>query len=337
MEDIVDDPGFKQYVSVSDAQLQQQHKADLNKLIYSGFETEKMSFDKDDDMTSPSVIHIPSSFIKFYKRGKLEAKINSQYKGVAELDGYDLNINPHKMRKFFQPAIDKISAAAVDALKRAEEKVGKVEAVYLVGGFGGSRIVKEVVQETLQGKFGSQLEVFVPIDHIMAIACGAIIYRQNPEVIWARKAEATYGDEVCIPFDTNIHDPYYKKVDENGEDYCQSLFRPYVEIGDTICADEVLQNSVVPFDSKMTNICFTVYSSNKRDIWYTKNKNGSLVPELKKIGELVFDLQGIPGRSEYDKRVVLTIDLSQTEIQLKAHHEETKREVKVVLDTLSQH
>lgn len=73
-----------------------------------------------------------------------------------------------------------------------------------------------------------------------------------------------------------------------------------------------------------TEIHVIVYSSNKRDIWYAKDKNNKLVSGLREIGTLIFDLKGIPGKSRHDKRVVLTIDLSQAEIQLKAHDEEAK-------------
>ena len=337
METIVNDPGFAQYVAVPDPQLQQQHKADLNKLIYNEFEQQKIIFGDEEEMKNPAVMYIPNSFMKFYKPEKLKTTLNSEYNDVAELDGNELTIEPQKMKEFFEDAIEHICRYAFLALERVKGGGKKLEAVYLVGGFGGCNFIKKVVQDKLQDRYGPELDVFVPIEHKMAIACGAIIFRRNPEIIWSRKAEATYGDVVARPFDTDIHDPAYKILDERGEYYCRSLFRPFTEIGDTICADEVLQNSIIPFESSQTNLDFTIYSSDKRDIRYAKDKARKLVPELTEIGTLDFDLRGISGRSKFDKRVILTIDLSQTEIQLKAHHEKTGKEVKVVLDTLSQY
>ena len=61
LESIVDDPGFTQYISVSDRQLQQQHKADLNKLIYGEFERQKIAFGDEEDATTPAVLNIPTS------------------------------------------------------------------------------------------------------------------------------------------------------------------------------------------------------------------------------------------------------------------------------------
>ena len=152
----------------------------------------------------------------------------------------------------------------------------------------------------------------MPIEHKLAIACGAIIFRRNPEVIWTRKAEATYGDIVLTQFNPDIHDPAHKIIDERGEYYCNDLFRAFTEIGDTICADEVLQNTCLPFECKQTEMCFTMNSSDKRDIWYVRDADKQIAPELKAIGMLHFDLQGIPGTSQYDKSVVLTIDLRNT-------------------------
>ena len=333
LETIVDDPGFTQYVS--DQQLQQRHKADLNKLIYGEFERQKIVFGDEENTTSPATLMIPNSFVKFYKRQKLEAAINLKYKDVVELDGSELTIDSQKMKEFFQPSIDEICKDAVSALERVEKEVDKLEAVFLVGGFGGCKLIKKVVQDVLHAKYGTELEVFVPIDHIMAIACGAITFRRNPEIIWARKAEATYGDIVEIPFDAGTHDPAYKVFDdESGKDYCTHLFRPFTIVGDTISADKVLQNTLLPHSSNQTEMHYAVYSSNQHDIWYAQDVNHKLVDGLQEVGTLVFDLQGIPGENRDDKRITFTIDLSQTEIQLKAHHEKTGKEVKVVFDTL---
>ena len=336
LQTLVNDPDFKQYLNVSDVQLQQQHRADFNKLVYESFEQQKILFgsEDNDDKRVPAVITIPNSFGKFYKQEKLEAAIRAKYHDVAELDGLVLTIQPQKMKEFFQPAIDQIRRYAFLALEKVKQEVGNLEAIYLVGGFGGCKFIKKAMQDIVQERYGPQVEVFVPVDPKLAVACGAIKFRRNPEIIWARKAEHTYGDVISVPFNADIHDPAYKIKDENRNDYCRNLFRPFTEIGDTICADKVLQtNSVTPFRSSMTRMEFTVYSSEKRNIWYARDKDGKLVAGLNEVGTLVFDLRDIPGKCD-DKRVVLTIDLSQTEIQLKAHHEKTDKEVKVVLDCL---
>ena len=134
LETVVDDPSFKQYLSVSDTQIQQKHKADLNKLIYGEFEQEKVSFgdEEDDDKRVPAVINIPSSFLRFYKE-KLQAAIKSHYSGVAELDDHELSIEPHKMKQFFQPAIENICKSASEALERVKTKdpANETQAVYL--------------------------------------------------------------------------------------------------------------------------------------------------------------------------------------------------------------
>ena len=336
METIVNDPGFSQYVAVPDLQLQQQHKADLNKLIYSEFEQQKIIFGDEENMEIPAVVYIPSSFMKFYKSEKLKAVINSQYTNIVELDGFELTIKPQKVKEFFQPSIARIFRDTLCALERIKGAGKKLEAVYLVGGFGGCNFIKKVVQDRLQDRYGPELDVFVPIHHKMAIACGAIIFRRNPEIIWSRKAEATYGTIVQSQFKPDIHDTAYKVVKEDGNTYCTNLFQPFIEVGDTICANELLQKTFIPTRDLDTEICVIVYSSSKREIWYAKDKDNKLASGLQEVGTLVFDTKGIPGENRQEKRVVLTIDLSQAEIQLKAHDEKArKKEVKVVLDTLS--
>ena len=204
LETIVHDPGFKQYVAVPDLQLQQQHKADLNKLIYGEFEQQKCIFgdEANDDQTFPAVMMIPNSFIRFYSC-KLQATINSQYSDVAELDGSELTIEPQKMKEFFQPAIDQICHDVIDSLERIKDEVKKLETVCLIGEFGGYNLIKKVVQDKLQDRYGPELHVFVPIDHKMAVACGAIMFRRNPEIVWDVKVKTISEDNVITEFDTD--------------------------------------------------------------------------------------------------------------------------------------
>lgn len=330
LQTIVSDPNFSQYLHVSSVQLQQQHRADLNKLIYESFEYPKKVFgDEDDDKKRcPAMISIPNSFRRFYKHEKLEEAINKKYYNVAELDGPELTIEPQKMKEFFQPVIEQIGRYAFLALERVKQEVGKLEAIYLLGEFGGCRFIKKALQDIMQDRYGYQLEVFVPVDHKLAVACGAVNFRRNPEIIWACKAEHTYGYVVNSPFDAKFHDPAYKMKNEEGKDYCRDLFQPFIEIGDTIFADKVFQNSIIPFRSSMTRMAIIIYSSNERNIWYARDKDGKLVYGLKEVGTLIFDFP----RNSDDKRVILTIDFSQTEIHLKAKHEKTGKEVKMVLD-----
>jgi len=120
LETVVDDPGFTQYISVLDPHLQQQHKADLNKLIYGEFEQQKIicGDEDNDDNRIPAVVNIPTSFMKFYNPAKLEAAINFLCKGAADLDGNELTIEPFKMREFFEDAIKHICRYAFLALER---------------------------------------------------------------------------------------------------------------------------------------------------------------------------------------------------------------------------
>ena len=182
LETIVDDPGFTRYISVSNLQLQQLHKADLNRLIYGEFEMQKIIFGDEDDDTNrmPSALSIPNSFMRFYKAEKLVAVIESRYSDVAELDGNELTIGPQKMKQFFQPAIDQICQSAFGVLERVQKEVEKLEDIYLIGGFGACRLVETIMWDKLQARYGPELNIFLPIEHKLATACGAVIFRRNP-------------------------------------------------------------------------------------------------------------------------------------------------------------
>ena len=215
METIVDDPGFKRYISVSDLQLQQKHKADLNELIYGEFEKWKCIFGdgEDDDQRNPTIINIPRSFMKFYRSANVEATINSRYRDVADLDECELIIEPQKMKEFFQPILDQICHDTDNTIAR----VKKLEAVYLIGKFGGCKLVKKAVQDKLRARDDPKLDidVIVPVDHNKAVARGAIRFHQNPDIILDHTAEATFEDSVTTEFDTDagaLSTPQMKKL-----------------------------------------------------------------------------------------------------------------------------
>ena len=216
LETIVNDPGFKRYISVPDSQLQQNHKADLNKLIYVKFEREKCIFgDEEDDYQTNPIISIPRSFMEFYRSANVKATINSRYSNVAELDESELTIESQKMKEFFRPAVDQICHGLVGSLERVKVEVKELEAVYLIGEFGGCKLVKKVVQDKLQDQYGREVDVIVPVDHKMAAACGAIRFHQNPDIIWDHNAEATFEDSVTTEFDTDagaLSTPQMKKL-----------------------------------------------------------------------------------------------------------------------------
>jgi len=89
--------------------------------------------------------------------------------------------------------------------------------VYLVGGFGGCPYLFKAVTE----HFGNKLSTHVtPAESDFAVVWGAVFFHHNPDIVHARKADATYGVRANIPFEKRKHEENYKWLDENGTPMC---------------------------------------------------------------------------------------------------------------------
>ena len=183
--DFVDDPEFSRYIQ-SGTTTQQQHKADLNKLLYgnNGFESQKMRFGSGD---SEDTYHIefPHSFWRLYedsfvKKGReLESKKDMSVQ--VEDDGAVMRIQSSKMAEFFQPAMDGITNLIESHLKENNT----VDTIYLVGGFGGCKYLHSQLEEKINETFrGYKYHFAVPPEPELAVIRGAAAFccdlEQNP-------------------------------------------------------------------------------------------------------------------------------------------------------------
>ena len=185
------------------------HKAILNKLLYSEFEEEKKKFgDKYKAFATASdelIIDLPSSFVDYYG-DKIRA-------GVRRMEGVEFEDDAlyikygYVEQRLFQPTIDGIVKCTFAAFKELDKKV---DTIYLVGGFGGCQYIYKKLEEAIRQYHGVHYDKIVCPEHPnLAIATGAVMWRKNPSVIESRKADATYGICICIPFINGEHNEHY--------------------------------------------------------------------------------------------------------------------------------
>ena len=111
----------------------------------------------------------------------------------VELSGIDLQISYTKMKEFFQPVVDGLLQCLSEALLSLDEEIDKI---YIVGGFGGCQYIYNAITK----EFGNSYKYITPTEHEFAVVRGAVLFRQNPTTVHARRADATYGVQVNIPF-----------------------------------------------------------------------------------------------------------------------------------------
>ena len=327
LEGIVNDPGFEKFLASGD---RSQTNADIIKIFYTEFETEKLLFGK--EQTEEIRISFPNRFAKFYNKA-LEA-------GVKRKSGIDYEDDVLYISKevveveLFGPALKGMIECTLEAI---EDNDTDLSTFYLVGGFGGCSYVHKKVKAAIEKSFHGQgrfCNVIVPPTPQLAVATGSAMWRKNPEKIKARRSDATYGINVSIPFEDDEHDEHYKFYNEEQEEYkCGSVFDVFLEKGELVEADQVITTSLTPAYQSDKRIKISIYSTLNLGIQYIKDKDGEST--VTKIGEIVIDIPN-PDNLPREKRLVdVTMDFSGTEIQAKAKYRITGEEVKTVCDFLS--
>ena len=337
--ELVGDRTFARYIDTGDEALKATHRARMNELINITFERQKIIFGEKGGVGGRVSIRLPDTFMKQY-HSKLVEGIRKMGNSQIELSSGDLRIAYPKMKEFFQPVVEGLLQCLTEALQSvpAEEEI---ETIYIVGGFGGSKYIYNAITE----EFGDCYKYITPTENDFAVVHGAVLFRQNPNIVHARRADATYGVRVNIPFQEGKHKEEYKWVNEKGDVLCENIFSTFVEKGDIVPTSEVVVTEYIPAKLHQQQMHFDIYSSPEKDVWYTTGRKPTStdLAEVQKIGELMIpfpkeDSEEGPQGSDVtivERTVEVTFDFSHTEIQVRGYEKISHKEIKVVLDFLS--
>ena len=326
LQNLVRDPGFKRFEA--SGKYPSKQKAIINSILYDEFEGQKILFGQ--CKIKDIVVDLPK-FAAFYDDELTEE--------VMQIDGIDyeddsLYINREIVEsKLFGPAVNGILDCTVEAIKGTKHKINTF---YLVGGFGGCKYVHDKISAKKDELYDPDVKthVIVPIAPHLAVAQGAVIWRDNPERIKARRSDATYGIGISMKFDAEKHDKHYKFYNDDDEkDYCNNIFSVFLEKEDLAKADEVYYMELVPLKQSSSNVIINIYSTPTLGVQYTVDKSGK--DTVSTIGQLVVDIPNPDNLPKNERVVDITMDFSGTEIQAKAKNRVTGEEVKTVCDFLS--
>ena len=326
LADLVEDPNFRSFLSRYNGD-----DSSLEYIVFEKFEEQKTAFGHEysesmsDECLDQSIhrIGLHSDFEDFYKR-KLSALCvqNVTYRRNC------LRISKRIMKRFF----DESTRATLDLICSVIGGLGDlVKKIFLVGGFGGCKYMYYTLTRKLNEVFpGRKFCVLAPARRDLAIVFGAVKYRKNPKIIKSRKAPLTIGVGCALPFKDGVHDIRYKEKNSSGHSFCNHLFCPYITIGETLMSDEVKQGTFTPFDVDQSSAQFNLYSTEEASVFYTRTPNNVLSKGLYKIAS-VHVLS--PGYG-FNRPIKLSMDYSQTELQVHAKDEKSTQEVNVVVDFL---
>ncbi len=324
LSSFVDDPGFTQYFSVYDAVEKSRRMSEINKIVYTTFEDQKMCFgnqERDD-----FVLEFPFAFaVEFGERMEEKAGSLNHTNVQIEEDGSRMRLSRAKMVEFFQPTIDEISELMCEHI-RSEKLVAVIDTIFWVGGFGGCKYLRSQLQEAINREFKKSFKYSCPSEPQLAVVRGALAFRYDPSVILQRKADATYGIACRIPFVQGKHQPNYCEDDEEDRNkkWCDNIFSTFIERGESICTNQVFVSKYSPIKRSQRTIQFTFYSAPHTNVWYTTE------PGVTEIAKMEVNIAGYG----LDREIEVVFDITHTEIQVCARDKQSKREYKIVVDFL---
>jgi hypothetical protein len=323
LQNLTGDKDFEQFCSVPNKEAS--HKAVIFNLIFQDFENEKQRFgansNKDD---SVYYIQLDHRLVKFYKDNF------KAMKGV-EFDKEDgvVIISFSKMKELFQPATFGIISCMTSAMARSPVAI---DAIYLVGGFGGCPYIYNRVKEAL-GR--PDIRVIVPIDYKLAVALGAVIFRQNMSVVNNRMSDAYYGMNTYMQFDSTKHPTERRYHNSDDDSYMVSdVFDIFVNKGQPIKFNEKFKKYFFPLKATHTKIGLQIYRTKKDGITFVKDIRGNLIPGVEELGELTVEAP-INGLKLNERNIEVELILGGTELNVKAVYGPTGKEVNATFDFLN--
>lgn len=346
VNDISDDPlGFNRFLDTPDKGEYATRKALINSLLNKEFEQAKVYFGSKACGTDPMPssladedigIELPFQFIEFYGIQTIQEGIAALEDERIELDDTTLYMKFSFVADLFQPAVDGILSCVSSVLDRLK---GDFDTIYLVGGFGGCKYIYEKIASLNKGSYAQfNIRIIVPKDHSLAVAQGAVKYRLKPDIISSRVMDATYGTDICPPFNPTIHDiKYFIGRDSRGIPRRRDVLLHYVDRGEVIASDEIITAELSPLSDTATCMKIDLYSTLDKDTEYIKDEEEKPVPSIRKIGQIEVDMPNELSLPREKRIVEMTMDFSHTEIQVRAHYTVTGTQVKTTLDFLTDH
>ncbi|KAK3600051.1 hypothetical protein CHS0354_012742 [Potamilus streckersoni] len=231
--------------------------------MFRDFEIKKRSIapNKDSDIK----LRIPHELQKIFKdetREDLCAAIKkTKYAAEVNLVGDKLIVKASIMQSLFSNTIDCI----ISHVKRLFEDttMREISSILMVGGFSESEMLKHAIKSNFP-----KLSVVVPRDAGLVVLKGAVIFGHSPSSIIQRVCKYTYGIEICVPFNNQIHDIMRRKEFHDGP-YCTEVFNKHVTMGQIVAIDQCTEpQCYTPVTEDATSIRINIYASLKNSPLY---------------------------------------------------------------------
>jgi molecular chaperone DnaK (HSP70) len=226
-------------------QFQTECPVDYNKLMNNTWETIKCGYGDGNDSKWRLSIELPRSLERIIKNKSPE--ILSQLANAQNGNTEVIQLTNEDLKMIFKPTVDRLIAEVENQFTALKSQNRPCDLLFLVGGFAGSPLLQNRIQE----QFGTRVKspIVVPDSPGAAVLLGAASFGVDPSLVAFRCATLTYGKEFITLFE-NGRDPEEKRLSkeflsivyqqEHSYDCCDKRFDIFVALGDIVPTDAVV-------------------------------------------------------------------------------------------------
>ena len=259
-------------------------------------------------------VKLSYNFMHLYTDQKPAKSLMHKFSSLfSERPPYDLNevsvskghlcLKPGVMSALFHGAISSIIREIRKVLKKSN-LANTISCIFLVGGFSDCQLLQTAVRKEFELKY----RVLVPEEASLAVAKGAVVFGQSPDIITERVLAETYGTQVCHLFEEC--DPESKLILVEGERQCRDRFCTLVTAGEVVKTGECrTKGKFSPLRRDQTVVLFDFYSTERVDIPRYVDEDG-----VKKLeGHVTIEC---PVEQDEDRQLELKMFFGGTEIKV---------------------
>lgn len=152
-------------------------------------------------------------------------------------DNY-LLLEPSELRDLvFHPVLKRVVQLVREQLAQVDRFV---QAIFLVGGFGCSEYLYDILKEKFHGLVG---EIAMPPRGEIAVAQGAVYHVLKPDLVTSKLLRRTYGVRTRLPFEEGVDPESSAIITRDGIKRCSTRFDVIAQKGQRVSIDQSIKRS----------------------------------------------------------------------------------------------
>lgn len=158
----------------------------------------------------------------------------------------------------FNPILNQVVSLVKQQLSEIDEFI---EAIFLVGGFGCSEYLYNILKREFSNLVG---EIAMPPRGELAVAQGAVYHILQPNLVSSKLLRRTYGVRSRLPFEEGLDPESSAIITKDGIKRCSTRFDVIAKKGDRVYIDQKIKRSYwieYPKHTEGKIIIYVMYSS----------------------------------------------------------------------------